>query len=711
MDGEVIINTRLNTDDLEKDLRKAESDLKKYEKEMLKLTDKKAELEVKVKAETSEYEKQIADLKARYNDELSFLKSAGDGNIPQTTQARIDEKYQAELDGINQKYRVQSAELDKINSKLNENYKKQSELKGKVSEVNDELRKRSQFTDIKNSIDDVGKGVKNIVGDVVRWGLYLFSIRSAYSLISSAVSTLSSYNAQIGTDIAYIRFALASTLQPVIEGLIKLVYKLLVYTAYVAKAWFGVNLFANGSTKAFEKTNKAVKATGKNAKELQKTLAGFDEMNVLQENGDVSSGGGTGVGDIKAPSIDLSEWDKIKIPKWLEELVKRKDEIIAALAGIGGAATLMALGFSPLQALGGGLAIMGIVYAIEKLMDYLKNPTFENFVGILEGIALAVAGVAIAFGAWPVAIGAAIAFGIALIIQHFDAIKDFFRGLITWMDENFLGLLRTLFGPLGDVLYAPFKFFFELAFGAFNAFYGGIKQVVEGIMKIFQGDFIGGIKEVAIGFFNILTAPLQGIFNAFKDLFTKLLGAASDAWNGIKGVFSTVVSFFKNIFTNAWTAVKNVFSVGGKIFDGIKEGIVSAFKAIVNAIIGGINKIVAIPFNKINSVLSAIKNVNIVGFKPFKGLIHTIPVPQIPKLARGGIVNNPGAGVMMGNYIAGEKGAEAVIPLNDETLDRLGLAFARHTNINATVPVYVGNRQIAREIKRINAENDFAYNR
>ena len=33
---------------------------------------------------------------------------------------------------------------------------------------------------------------------------------------------------------------------------------------------------------------------------------------------------------------------------------------------------------------------------------------------------------------------------------------------------------------------------------------------------------------------------------------------AQNAWNGIKNIFSSVASFFKNIFTNAWNGVKNV---------------------------------------------------------------------------------------------------------------------------------------------------------
>ena len=114
-------------------------------------------------------------------------------------------------------------------------------------------------------------------------------------------------------------------------------------------------------------------------------------------------------------------------------------------------------------------------------------------------------------------------------------------------------------------------------------------------------------------------------------------------------------NLFKNIFTNAWNGVKAVFSTGGKIFDGIKDGIVKGFKAIVNAIIGGINKVIKVPFDGINTALNKIRNVNILGAKPFKGLISTIKVPQIPKL-------NIGTNYVPDDMLAMIHKGEAVIP-------------------------------------------------
>lgn len=154
---------------------------------------------------------------------------------------------------------------------------------------------------------------------------------------------------------------------------------------------------------------------------------------------------------------------------------------------------------------------------------------------------------------------------------------------------------------------------------------------------------------------------IQPIVGFFSDMWDGLTQGAKDAWEGIKKVFSTVANFFKNIFSNAWNGVKKVFSVGGKIFDGIKEGILTAFKTVVNAIIKGINKVVKIPFEGINKVLSKIHGLSIAGIKPFSWLTWRAPVPQIPMLAKGGIVDSATLAMI------GERGKEAVVPLENNT--------------------------------------------
>ena len=136
--------------------------------------------------------------------------------------------------------------------------------------------------------------------------------------------------------------------------------------------------------------------------------------------------------------------------------------------------------------------------------------------------------------------------------------------------------------------------------------------------------------------------------------WTTLKNGATDAWNGVKSVFGSTGQFFEDTFKGAWTKVKGVFSTGGQVFEGITNGIVIGFKAIVNTIIKGINNVVAIPFNAINTALTTIRDIKFLNIQPFKNVIKTITVPQIPLLASGGF---PEMGQM---FIAREAGAELV---------------------------------------------------
>lgn len=182
----------------------------------------------------------------------------------------------------------------------------------------------------------------------------------------------------------------------------------------------------------------------------------------------------------------------------------------------------------------------------------------------------------------------------------------------------------------------------------------------DGIKSAFKAttDWIVNAFNNVVSFFSNATASV-GRF--FSDTWQGLTDGAKSAWQGIKNTFSTVASFFSDTFGKAWAGVKKVFSVGGKIFDGIKDGIVKAFKAVVNAIIAGINKVVKLPFEGLNKILDKITGLSIAGVKPFDWLTWRAPIPQLPELATGGVVRKATTAVI------GEDGAEAVVPLERNT--------------------------------------------
>ena len=220
--------------------------------------------------------------------------------------------------------------------------------------------------------------------------------------------------------------------------------------------------------------------------------------------------------------------------------------------------------------------------------------------------------------------------------------------------------VSTAFGSVMAFITSPITLI-TLAIGALIAIvillvknWDTVKEVAS---KVWEG--IKAVWSAVASWINIKV--VQPVANFFSGMWNGLKDGASKAWEGIKLVFSTVASFFKSIFTKAWEGVKAVFSVGGKIFDGIKDGIVTVFKTVVNAIIKGINKIVSLPFKGLNGILDTIQGISVAGIEPFSWLTWRAPVPEIPLLARGGIVDRPTYAMI------GEAGKEAVMPLERNT--------------------------------------------
>lgn len=234
--------------------------------------------------------------------------------------------------------------------------------------------------------------------------------------------------------------------------------------------------------------------------------------------------------------------------------------------------------------------------------------------------------------------------------------------------ETFLtGLLEPLLAMFGS-LWEGITSIFDDAGGWFD------ENVIQPVVKIFTAlwesisslasscwDAIVGVWKIVTSWFKTnIVDPVKG---AFTGVWDSLKQGASKAWEGIKSVFKAIPTWFKNVFTSAWQKVKDVFSTGGKIFSGIKDGIVEAFKTVVNAIIKGINKVIAIPFNTINGILNWIREISILGIEPFAGLwgYNPLSVPQIPLLAKGGVLKQGQVGLLEGD------GAEAVVPLEKNT--------------------------------------------
>lgn len=451
------------------------------------------------------------------------------------------------------------------------------------------------------------------MGKIGKLSLAIFGIRSAYMLIRQSANQLAQENDVIAGKLNAIKTSLANAIAPIAEVLVNLVYRLLSYLNVITKMFFKVDLF--------KKSSKSAKSTLGSAKKLQKTLAGFDEVNILNSNKSV--GAGAGGGNIKEPeAIDTSKF---------ENFVKNTAEMFEELVNIN--RTEMA----------------EMLLEQEKTWGLLKLGWFDT----IQGIAFIFKG----------------------LIDVFGGVFDILKGIANGNEEAIQQGVERLVEAIGELL-------------------RGLVQTILGVIEMILGLVWGTIKSIIDWVYEKLIKPIG---NFFSELWQGIKNGISNAITWVKDKFNAMVTFFSKIVTK----ISNLFK---KIGTKVGEVVGGAFKAVINGVIGAIEKILNFPIKSINKLIDVINKVPGIDLK-------TLPTFNLPRLARGGIVNMPGRGVPVGGAIAGERGQEGVLPLTDaQQMELIGQAIGRYVTINLTNITKLNARQINKEMRKVNAESDFATN-
>ena len=608
-DGSIMIETKLSTDKFDKQITGLEKKIKnEEEKAQLKLKAKlQAEDELKKhKQAIFEIEKEYEKTSQQVERLQNIMDKQGKG-ISLTPQDFTDLQNYAEINKQN----------EKLGATLDRAYEKQTKLNNKVEQtslaykqIQDNVqgyktkiegvklqKQQSQVDSIKNNFDSVSKSVGRAIGRVARLALGVISVASAYRFVSQASSTLSQYDEQYATNLEYIRYLIAQTIAPALKYVVNLASTLLSYLNYILNAWFGITLFSKNSAKNFMKAKNSTggisKNTGKIKKDLQTTP--FDEMNILTDTSGSGTSGGAGGGAV-APSIDPSLF-KGEVPDWLQWIVDHKDEILAVMAGVVSGLFAWQLGLRAIKALGIGVMIAGIIYTIESLLDYLKDPSWENFGKIIQGIGIAIMGLGIIIAKTPVIVAGAIVLIIGTIVKYWEQIKGFLQNGIDWLKSK-SDWVHQMFGEKLGFIYDLFVSNLQFILNIFNTTFTMIKGILDGLITFIKGAFTGNWRQA---------------WEGIKQIFTSI-------WNGIKGVFNSVFSYIKNM-------VVNVADTTGKIIGNV-------FKSVVNAVLRTIERVLNTPIRAINGLIGTINNIPGINI----GKLSTF---SLPRLKAGGIINMP----------------------------------------------------------------------
>lgn len=651
--------------------------------------------------------------------------------------------------------------------KLKKQYDKLIDSAGKFKRSS-----KSGFDAAASGAKSLGSSMKSAMKTMAKYTLAIFGARSGFYAVKNAIRQVLSDNEELNNTVTAMKGAFANALAPVIERVVYWLKYAFAYLNLFVKVLTGVDMAAQYNAKAINKQTEATKKNAKATKEANAQLASFDEKNVQSANNpnaadtesespaalldlpDVSGGKFEQICEnIKAhlnELMSIAGWAMIaiglillalgQIPMGIacivagivleakalgnwSQLSEEAQKMISAIMGIVGAAFL-ALGIilciAQQYPLGIALIVLGVAMIataialnwdgikakIKVVLDKIKQVILKSFLIVL-GIMLLTTGVGMPLG-------------IALIIEgikaikseetlDWEAIKTHIETALTKVKNIITGVLMMVVGVLLCCSGVGIPLGVGLIIEGVRAIksdealdWEKMKTSIENTMdkvKMYllnAGAIVVGILLCATGVSLPLGLALilSGI-KAFKTGETinsdLILNTVKDTWAKIKNFWNAHIGY---VFKKEWWSRK---------FDCIKQGMRNALNGVITVVENTINRVVG----ALNSF--SIKIPNWVPTYGGSSLGFNIPYAHLPRLAKGGIVNNPGRGQAV---IAGEAGAEAILPLqnNTEWMDMLVDKVADRVSMNVVNRITIDGKDVNSSNKKYDSRFAFATN-
>ena len=592
-DGSIIIETKLDDADAQKELNKLSKKIDKMREELSEKQTQQSGIKSELEAATNEAlktEKVISRLKSELSDTQQI--TSGKTNASPLEFLSAQEK-QAAI----------TASLKEQEALLNTQDKNAEKLGNRYASITDKVMKQSaaletaesRAAELTEQLSHAGKEAGNISPNLDKIGkkLALMARRVfVFTVILSALRQIKTYlwdvfktDSQASAAFAQLKGALLTLAQPLLSVIVPAFTLLVqVLTAVVTQIARLVAMVSGKSIDATKKSakalngqTKALKGTGKAAKDAGKSLAAFDEINQLSDNSSSKSGGGASSSDI-APDFSF-----------LDEVDERLRKIANAVLLIGAGLSMWKissslpgmLGTIGTKLAGMAIAIGGLMLMFDGLKDAWENGLdWKNLLEIIAGATALVVGLTVAFGQNGTAIGLVVSGLAALVVGFTDAM------------ENGVNLQNTLL-------------------------------VLAGIIATGLG--------ITLLTGNLIPALVAGIM-AILYAITALVGNGDQLMQNFKDIFAGVVEFIDGLINQD---VDKMLSGLGKMVKGALNAILTIIGSVVNLIIRGLNWLI----DKINSISFSVPDwVPGIGGKSWSANIPHAAEWGIPQLAQGAVI-------------------------------------------------------------------------
>lgn len=629
---------------------------------------------------------------------------------------------------------------------------------------------KSGFDAAASGAKSLGSSMKGAMKTIGKYTLAIFGARSAFYAVKNAIRQVLSDNEELNNTVTAMKGAFANALAPVIERVVYWLKYAFAYLNLFVKVLTGVDMAAQYNAKAINKQTEATKKNAKATKEANAQLAAFDEKNVQSANNlnaaDTESENPAALLDL--PDVSGGKFEQIceTIKAHINEL-----EMMLAVALLATGFILLAVGQIPM---GIACIVAGITLAAIAIKDWSElsertKAMIATIMAIARGAFLAIGliligtGVKMPLGIAMVAIGAAML--VAAVALKWNEMSEKIRTVISIIMAVVgvaflvLGSILAFSGtnlPLGIALIALGAVALTATIALnWNTLKDNIQTILLAIMAVvsvallvlgavlaFSGaHLVLGIALIAAGAVGLCTS-LALMWNSLPEkvknvisIIAAAVGAALIVLGAIlaatgvnlplgialiaagAATLVTVGALNKDTIVNwisdVWARIKNFWNahIGyvfkpewwSKKFDCIKQGMKNALNGVITVVENTINRVVG----ALNSF--SIKIPNWVPTYGGSSLGFNIPYAHLPRLAKGGIVNNPGRGQAV---IAGEAGAEAILPLqnNTEWMDMLVDKVADRVSMNVVNRITIDGKDVNSSNKKYDSRFAFATN-
>lgn len=420
-----------------------------------------------------------------------------------------------------------TSKLELMNSKLDETKNKANNLKGAIV---DSLNSKHTIN-FGTGIDKVGKKIdkfKNKMSRLIGTAMIFSLMRNQLTSLRNGFISLLKQNDDFNNGLGQIKANLMTAFAPIYNACLPAINSLMSSLSKLAGtiAMFTAGLFGTSiddARKSAKGLSKDLNKVGSSAKNASGNLASFDNLEVIGSSN--SSGGvdNSGVNYDTEISYNQKLLDILNAVK--DFIVENKELILGFLSGIAFGIIAIKLGVEGIEGLAFGTILAGIVILIQSIVEFIQDPSWDNFAKILQGLAILLTGVAIAMlavnaanpVAWIILAIAMIVVLVAVIIKNWDTVKNVLSSVGDWIYNHIIK-------PVADF---------------FSGLWQGIKNGVNSSVQWVKDKFWS-----IIDFFNNLISKIVGFF---KSLGTKVGNAIGSAFitviNGVLGAVENILNF------------------------------------------------------------------------------------------------------------------------------------------------------------------------